>query len=379
MKNNKYLKKPHNCYLILTSKCNMRCKHCYGSYGINVPKNELTGDEWIKVIEDLAKNEIFFVNISGGEPTMHPDFIKIIDSLRKNEIYFMLTTNGVFNDKILNSILKAKDYILGIQVSLDGSSWKTHGFLRRNVKGQPEKKLFDKAINSIKSFVNNGLRTSIATCIHPQNINEIDALKQLVISLKPSNWSLSTISISGRAKEYDNLFVSESKLPNKYWFDLQKECLENNIMVNFVDMPNLIKKNKSSMIYYECPASKWFCEINSDGITTPCPLARMNPPKITIKWDNIKTKSIKEIWNGKAFNIFRAYQNRGCEGCKAKSKCDRCPPQSVQWFEDPLMPTPYCIENGEQLELCNLDKLKRQLKLAKEKNHREEYGIKEKY
>ena len=52
MKNNKYLKKPHNCYLILTSKCNMRCKHCYGSYGINVPKNELTGDEWIKVIED---------------------------------------------------------------------------------------------------------------------------------------------------------------------------------------------------------------------------------------------------------------------------------------------------------------------------------------
>ena len=78
----------------------------------------------------------------------------------------------------MNSILKAKDYILGIQVSLDGSSWKTHGFLRRNVKGQPEKKLFDKAINSIKSFVNNGLRTSIATCIHPQNINEIDALKQ---------------------------------------------------------------------------------------------------------------------------------------------------------------------------------------------------------
>src|SRR5699024_8778803 len=119
MKNTKYLKIPHNCYIILTSKCNMRCKHCYGNYGSNIPDNELSGDEWVKVIEDLSKNEVFFINISGGEPTMHPDFIKIIDALVRNEIYFMLTTNGVFNEKILHSILKAKDYILGIQISLD--------------------------------------------------------------------------------------------------------------------------------------------------------------------------------------------------------------------------------------------------------------------
>ena len=72
-------------------------------------------------------------------------------------------------------------------------------------------------------------------------------------------------------------------------------------------------------------------------------------------------KTLKEIWNGKPFNIFRSYQNRGCEGCKAKSKCDRCPPQSIQWFDDPLMPTPYCIENGEQLGLCRLEELKRKL------------------
>ena len=111
---------PHNCYLILTSNCNMRCLHCYGSYGVNIPKYELTGDEWINVIEDLSKNGVFFVNISGGEPTMHPDFIKIINALVKNEIYFMITTNGVFNKKIKNAILNAKDYILGIQISLDG-------------------------------------------------------------------------------------------------------------------------------------------------------------------------------------------------------------------------------------------------------------------
>ena len=74
----KKLSMPHNCYLILTSNCNMRCLHCYGSYGLNVPKNEMTGDEWVRVIEDLANKGVFFVNISGGEPTMHPEFEKII-------------------------------------------------------------------------------------------------------------------------------------------------------------------------------------------------------------------------------------------------------------------------------------------------------------
>lgn len=131
MGKDKYLKIPHNCYLILTSKCNMRCKHCYGNYGMNFPENELTGDEWIRVIENLARKEVFFVNISGGEPTVHPDFIKIINALIENKIYFMLTTNGMFNKKILSSIKKAKNYILGVQISLDGYDWKSHGYLRK--------------------------------------------------------------------------------------------------------------------------------------------------------------------------------------------------------------------------------------------------------
>ena len=372
-----YLKIPHNCYLILTSNCNMRCKHCYGNYGMSVPNNELSGSEWIKVIEDLAKEGVFFVNISGGEPTVHLDFAEIIKSLIKNEIYFMLTTNGVFNDNIMKVILSAKDYILGVQVSLDGVDPKTHSFIRKDANGNSNSNLFDKALNTIKTLVDNEIRTSIASCIHKNNINKITELKELVIAIKPKNWSLSTISISGRAKDYENLFVSESELSKDYWLDLKAECNKNGITVGFVDMPSMVQENPNAKIYYECPAAKWFCEINSDGTVTPCPLARMNPPQKKIIWENIREKGIKEIWKGEAFNGFRYYQKNGCNGCAAKDKCDRCPPQSVQWFDDPLMPTPYCILNGEKLGLDNLDKLKERLEQAKIENKRETYGIKE--
>ncbi len=377
MKKDKYLKIPHNCYLILTSKCNMRCRHCYGDYGNQVPTRELTGNEWIKIIEDLSKNGIFFVNISGGEPTVHPDFIKIINSLVNNEIYFMLTTNGVFNDNVLNAIINAKEYILGVQISLDGADWETHGYLRRDINGKMKKSIFDKTIYTIEQLIKNKIRVSLATCLHKENIEKIDDLKRLVINLSPNNWSISTISISGRAKDNLSLYVSERKHSIEYWDKLKKECLDNNITVEFIDMPSLVKDKSSSKIYYECPASKWFCEINSDGITTPCPLARVNSPKDKIIWDNIKEKSIEEIWNGTPFNAFRKYQQTGCSGCNVKDKCDRCPPQSIQWFNDPLMPPPYCIENGKNLELDDLENLQRKLEQAKIENNRQDYSIME--
>lgn len=377
MKSKEYLTLPHNCYLILTNNCNMRCLHCYGNYGTDIPNNELSGKEWIKIIENLAKENVFFFNISGGEPTTHPDFNMIIDALIEHEVYFMLTTNGVCSQNKLDSILKAKDFILGIQLSLDGPDWASHGYIRKDINGESKKSLYDKALNSAKQFIKHGIRTSIATCIHNANINKMDSFKDMIMDLRPSHWAIGTISISGRAKEHDNLFVSEATLPLNFWKQLKDDCNARNISVDFIDMPNITKTKKDGMIYFECPAAKWFCEINSDGLTTPCPLARVNPPKSIGKWDNIRDKNIHEIWTGENFNIFRKYQKMGCSGCKAKEKCDRCPPQSVQWFDDPLMPPPYCIINGEKLGLDNLDRLTSKLEKAKKINNREQYGIKE--
>ena len=38
-------------------------------------------DDWKKVFNELIKNNIFYINISGGEPTQHPNFEKILEYL----------------------------------------------------------------------------------------------------------------------------------------------------------------------------------------------------------------------------------------------------------------------------------------------------------
>ena len=137
---NKKLLAPHDCYVILTEKCNLRCLHCYGDFGENGDLNELSGEEWDKIICDLSKNNVFYLNISGGEPTMHPDFCKIMKSLVDNKMHFILTTNGVFSKECLDAILSSKEFLIGIKISLDGCDYESHCYLRRTINNKIDEK-----------------------------------------------------------------------------------------------------------------------------------------------------------------------------------------------------------------------------------------------
>lgn len=363
---------PHNVYIILTSKCNLRCSHCYGDYG-EYSDNELSGSDWDNVFKDLAKRNVFYLNISGGEPTCHKDFCEIIDSIIKYDLPFLLTTNGFFNNKILKKIIEAKHLILGVKVSLDGYDYKTHGYIRKSITNEIKKDIFDVTLCNIDQLIQNGINVSIATCLHKENIKNFTKMKNLILNLKPKHWYISTISLAGRAVKHNEIFISESAHTKKYWLKLKSECELENINVNFVDMPNLVKSKEHRDVYFSCPAARWFCEINSDGLVTPCPLSRVFISEKYLKFDNIKNKDIKAIWDSESFNKFREWQHMGCDGCKISGTCDRCVPQSIQWLSDPLAPPPYCIARGRSLGLKNLRYLKKNLKAKLRTTNRRDY------
>ena len=347
----KQVKTPHDCYIILTSKCNQRCLHCYGNYGMYVPPNELTGKEWDLVFQDLVKNNVFYVNISGGEPTVHPDFIEILDSLKKHKLHFIMTTNGLFSEKVLKKIIELEELLIGLKISLDGPDYISNGFIRRDVKKQINENEFNRTLANIYRLKEEKIPFTIATCIHKKNINRMDNMLALVLELKPISWYLSTISTSGRSFDNLEIFASDSELEKKEWDNIKKVCEENDIFVNYIDMPFASAKKQKRKFYYQCPAAKSFCEINSDGIVSPCPLARVNIPSEYLKFENIRDKSIREIWNGDAFSKFLTLSKQGCDGCNVKDKCDRCIPQSILWFGDYRFPPPHCIQNAKNLDL----------------------------
>ena len=77
-----------------TYACNLSCVHCLSSPGWRDPL-ELSTAEIMAVIGELAAMQVFYVNVGGGGPTVHPDFWDLLDYAAANRVGVKLSTNGV--------------------------------------------------------------------------------------------------------------------------------------------------------------------------------------------------------------------------------------------------------------------------------------------
>ena len=84
---------PRACVWELTLACNLRCKHC-GSFAGSRRDDEMTLEESFKVADDLAALGCRRVTLSGGEPTLNPDWDKIGKRLADHCIKVNLISNG---------------------------------------------------------------------------------------------------------------------------------------------------------------------------------------------------------------------------------------------------------------------------------------------
>jgi MoaA/NifB/PqqE/SkfB family radical SAM enzyme len=355
---NEIYSSPYSCYINLTSKCNLRCKHCFGSYS-KVEENELNLEDWKKVIDELIKCNVFYVVISGGEVTQSPIFKEFINYLTKRGIYFILTTNGVFSKEVRQFIIKKKEYLISIKLSLDGPDSESHGYIRLDSNGKYNPHLFDLVLENINYFKKNKIPLSIATVLHKENIKKMDKFQKLIKKINPLNWFVSPIIPIGRGES--NKFISEfyEYFDTNFWESIVEKGKEKKIKVRLIDMP--IEMEKKGLSSYSCAAAINFCEIHSDGTVSPCTLSRVIIPKEFMKFENIKEKSLQEIWDGKIFEEFRSYMNVGCEGCKVLSKCNKCVAQSFRYFGNGKSPTPFCVKNGKALGLDKFEEYKNKL------------------
>ncbi len=87
----------HSCLPIIeiTNHCNLECPICIVQ---NRDNYHMTRDEFVAIIDGLVEKEgtLDTVNISGGEPTIHPQFLELLDLAKRPEIARVsVSTNGL--------------------------------------------------------------------------------------------------------------------------------------------------------------------------------------------------------------------------------------------------------------------------------------------
>ena len=111
----------------ITSRCNLRCNHCFYKETLNAKD---PGEMKIPIIDNYTKNfgSVLWYALGGGEPFVRSDIFKLYEVVEKNcrPKVFTIPTNGWYQKKIFLSVLRMLQFSKGkktiiIQFSIDGN------------------------------------------------------------------------------------------------------------------------------------------------------------------------------------------------------------------------------------------------------------------
>jgi len=167
--------KQHTCLALIdiTNKCNLSCQNCYASSeadGKFLSLKQISGmlDQYIK----CEKNPDV-LQISGGEPTLHPQILEIIKLARKNKILMiMLNTNGIRIAEDENFVKELSKFKGRFEVYLQFDGFKEETY--RKLRG---KNLLDTKLKAIQNLVKYKIPiTLVATIKKGVNEDEIGSI-----------------------------------------------------------------------------------------------------------------------------------------------------------------------------------------------------------
>ena len=297
-----------------TLRCNLSCLHCGSDCKYDSEKVDMPLNDFLNAVTPAAESEgrdKIMVVLTGGEPLLRNDIVEIGLSLRKAGFRWGMVSNGMqYTEEMQSKLLAAG--MGSITISLDGMEEKHNEF-------RGHKNSFERAVNAIKMISGaSRLNSDVVTCVHENNIEELEDLYQLLISIKAKSWRLFTISPIGRAKLYDYMNLSPTSLKRLMEFIAEKRKSKN-IKISFSCEAYVgAYEYKVRDAAFFCRAGINIASVLADGSIAACP----NISKTYVQ-GNIYEDDFFSVWN----NAYQAYRDsklkrRGrCAECQDFKKC----------------------------------------------------------
>ncbi len=280
-------KKLDELWMYFTMACNLRCKHCLVSAGKKL-KQELTVDEFKKVVDDSIKLGVKRFYITGGEPFIKEgifDLIKYVTKTKKREL-IVLTNATLFDDEKIATLKKLVGPKLLLQVSLEGPNAEIHDKLR----GEGS---FDAAVDGIKKLMSIGIIPIISTAISKLNEKDITKTSRFLSKLGIQEHNVLWMHTKGRgASNLNDLYVPAGNIA-KAMKAVKKEYKEQEMIFDNVESLKVrirTKRGRKNDLCNNC--FEKVC-VNSDGNVYPC--ASLNGDK-HFNAGSVRKKPLKEIW-----------------------------------------------------------------------------------
>ncbi len=288
------MSKKLNGTVIVTYRCNAKCTMCNRYKAPSKPEEEIS----IETIKKLP--EMYFTNITGGEPFIRDDLKDIVRELLKKSDRIVISTNGFFTDRIVELCKEFPQ--VGIRISIEGLE-KTNNEIRGLDDG------FNRGYTTLKKLVDMGMK-DVGFGMTVQDRNAADLVPLYNIS-----------------DELGMEFATAS-LHNSFYFVESNNIIKDRLTVaqNFEDLINRLLDSNSP--------KKWFrayfnhglinyifsqkrllpCDMSFDtffidpyGDVMPC-----NGTKEKQVMGNLNRQSWEELWNSEQAEKVRSFV-RNCD------------------------------------------------------------------
>lgn len=262
---------PYKLFLVVTKKCQSRCKNCF-IWDSHI-ENELTLQDYEKLAISFNSN-LFWLNISGGEPTDHHDLIAVINIFKKhcpNLTFINFTSNALNQDKLdhlIRILDDDKSFIIGINISLDGQE-EMHDFLR-GIKGN-----YNLAINSIRKLsLTKNIHWKASMTLFSENHNSIEetyqGIKEHIPNFKLKNFHLNYSFYSNHYYKNKSAKNNSSKITTNIPKNFQQKPYTLTGIVENIYLKKLKNFTESQYTPVSCSALKHNIHIDEQGNLYPC-------------------------------------------------------------------------------------------------------------
>jgi PqqA peptide cyclase len=294
----------------LTYRCPLHCVYCSNPVDYTAYGEELSTEDWLRVLRQGRELGATQLGFSGGEPLMREDLEILAAEARRLGYYSNLITSGVGLNERRIAALKAAG-LDHIQVSFQDSTREMNDFLSST-------RTFELKRRVAKLVKAHGYPMVLNVVLHRLNIDHVAQILDMAAELQADYVELANTQYYGFA--YAN---RERLLPSREQLERAEEAANrfrsrvgNRVKVYFVVPDYHANRPKACMNGW---GAVFLC-VTADGLALPCHEARMLPG---LEFPNVRGRSLAWIWrDSPAFNRYRGdeWMREPCRSCPEKGK-----------------------------------------------------------
>lgn len=332
----------------ITTKCNLKCKHCY-SDSVEAAPDELSTAEALRLMDDLSGWGIRLLVIDGGEPLCRPDLLDIVKYASAKGIRTTIGSNGtLINESMAKKMLDAG--VRAVAISIDAADAKTHDSFR-GMDGA-----FEQTMLGVEACKSAGLPFQLNMVIRKETLAQLDGMLRLAVESGANAAELFDLVAAGRAKRESGaqlLSLDERRKAMEWLAQAQEDC-PIVIRVPACPMYPILLQQKqiqpkrfpATMLqripYYGrgCAAGMpmGYVMVKCNGEVNPCMLLQIN-------LGNVRERSIISIWdNSPALAELRQREllKGNCGDCSYRITCSGCRGRAYEDTGDMMSADPGC-------------------------------------